>query len=427
MKHSITAIILCIISATSLRAEVTLEWCVEKAMANYPIVKKYGLLSATKEIELSDINKSWLPRADVYAQATLQNAVPSFPAYLSDIVAGMGHEIGGLDKLQYKVVADISQTVWDGGASKARREIARSKEALQNATLDVELYGVRQRVENIYFAILLTEEQIAQSRVTYNLLNDNLEKLRAMLRNGTAMQADVDMTEAQALAINQIITQATNASEGYRRTLELFTGEKIGTEKLVRPEAEMPLTADSNRPELTLFERRLDANQASQRLADRAMMPKVGFFLQTYYGYPGFDYFKSMTDKKLSFNLLGGVKVSWNLDSFYTRKNTRRKTALNANNIAADRELFLFNTEIAAAGQNAAINGLREVMKDDERIVALRGNVRRAAESQLANGVIDTTALLTKISDENMAQLTAIYHRIQLIQEIYKLKYTLDR
>lgn len=427
MKHSITAIILCIISVASLRAEVTIEWCVEKAMANYPIVKKYGLLSATREIELSDINKGWLPRADVYAQATLQNAVPSFPESLSDILAGMGHSIGGLDKLQYKIGADISQTVWDGGASKARREIARKKEAVETAAIDVELYGVRQRVENIYFAILLTEEQIAQSRVTHHLLCENLEKLRAMLRNGTAMQADVDMTEAQALAVNQAITQASNAAEGYRRTLELYTGEKIGNEPLARPEAEMPLTAEPNRPELKLFERRLDANEAAQRLSDVTTMPKVGFFLQGFYGYPGFDYFKSMTDKKLSFNLLGGVKVSWNIDSFYTRKNNRRKTALNASDIATDRELFLFNTAIATAGQNAAIKGLREVMKDDERIVALRGNVRRAAESQLANGVIDTTALLTKISDENLAQLTAIYHSIQLIQEIYKLKYTLDR
>ena len=156
-------------------------------------------------------------------------------------------------------------------------------------------------------------------------------------------------------------------------------------------------------------------------------MPKIGLFAQAYYGYPGFDYFRSMINRELSFNIMAGIKVSWNIDSFYTRGNTSRKTALKADEIEVARDLFLFNTRMKSASQMAAIEGLRKVMADDSRIVALRANVRKAAESQLDNGVIDTTALLSKISDENMARLTARFHEIQLLQEIYKLKYTLDR
>ncbi len=427
MKLRTIPLLLCLLSSLLMNAEVTIEQCVEKAMANYPAIKKYNLMAAANEIELSDINKSWLPRIGVYGQVTAQNIVPSFPEALSDVLQNMGQEMRGMGKIQYKVGVDVSQTIWDGGVSKARRDMSQTQEAVHRAALEVEQYQVRQRVENLYFAILLTEEQIAQSSVTHNLLCDNLEKLRLMLRNGTAMQSDIDMVEAQALTVNQNIVQARSASDSYRRALELFIGEKLGNETLAMPVATMPVNNDPDRPEQKLFERKLEYNDAGNRLANSSLMPKIGWFAQGYYGYPGFNYFQSMMNRDLSFNIIAGVRVSWNIDSFYTRRNTSRKTAVNAAEIAADRDIFLFNTNVQSASQNEIIKGIRDMMQDDARIVELRSNVRKAAESQLSNGVIDVTVLLSKISDENIAMLTSKYHEIMLIHEIYKLKYTLDR
>lgn len=427
VRNKLLILLLSLISYMGAAAEVTIEECVDKAMANYPLVRKYGLMAATRDVDLSDINRSWLPRLGVYGQVTAQNVVPSFPEMLADVMTMMGQEIRGLGKIQYKAGVDVSQTIWDGGASKARREMTRSQDELQQASLDVELYSVRERVENLFFAILLTEEQISQSRVTYNLLGENLEKLRSMLRNGTAMQADLDMVEAQSLLLNQTILQAQSAVDGYREVLALFIGESLEGVSLAMPSSGMPSGIEPNRPELRMFDRQLDVNQASRRLSDSSLMPKIGLFAQAYYGYPGFDYFRSMINRELSFNIMAGIKVSWNIDSFYTRGNISRKTALKTDEIEVARDIFLFNTRMKSASQMAAIEGLRKVMADDSRIVALRANVRKAAESQLDNGVIDTTALLSKISDENMARLTARFHEIQLLQEIYKLKYTLDR
>lgn len=425
--NKLMATLLCLASALAMSAEVTIEQCVQKAEANYPLIKKYDLIALTQELDLSDINKSWLPRINAYGQVTGQNVVPSFPDALSSVLQNMGQEVRGLEKFQYKVGIDISQNLWDGGASKAQSEVARSQQSLRQAQLDVKLYQIRQRVENIYFAILLTEQQIAQASVTHDLLLDNLAKLQSMLRNGTAMQADVDMMEAQALAVSQTIVQTRSALAGYRRILSIFTGDNLDSEALVFPKAEMPADLESDRPELRLFDRRLAFNEATRRLTDASLMPRIGLFAQAYYGYPGFDYFKSMMSRDLSFNIIAGVKVSWNIDAFYTRKNKSRLTSLNAADIAADREAFLFNSRIQTASEAESINGIKEMMKDDGRIVALRTNVRKAAESQLTNGVIDITSLLTKISDENMAKLTSKYHEILLAQAIYKLKYTLGR
>ena len=156
-------------------------------------------------------------------------------------------------------------------------------------------------------------------------------------------------------------------------------------------------------------------------------MPRIGFFAQSWYGYPGINYFESMMKRDPSFNLVAGVKISWNVDAFYTKKNSRRKLALAGEGIENDREVFLYNTRLQTAAQTQEIDGIRSVMADDSRIVELRASVRQAAESQLRNGVIDATALLSKITDENQARLTACYHEIQLLQNIYKLKNTLNR
>ncbi len=427
MKKYLSILLFTVISTICCHAEITMSQCVDKALANYPLIKKYDLIASTCNIELSDINKSWLPRISTYAQGTVQNVVPSFPKTLSSVLDQMGQPMEGLSKFQYKVGLDVAQTIWDGGVSKAQREMKRASAQTQKDALDVELYAVRQRVENLYFAILLTQEQIEQNNNTATLIRSNLEKLRSMLANGTAMQSDVNMVEAQLLGLEQNIIEARSALKGYRRVLELFIGEKLNGEKLVRPDVELPSETESNRPELRLFESRLAATKVAQRLSDTSLMPKIGLFAQAYYGYPGFDYFKSMLNRDLSFNILAGIKVNWNIDSFYTRKNVARKTTVDRKKFLAEKDTFLFNSDMQTASQKETIDGLREVMANDARIISLRTSVREAAESQLRNGIIDTTTLLTKITDENQAKLTAQFHDIQLLQEITNLKYTLNR
>ena len=156
-------------------------------------------------------------------------------------------------------------------------------------------------------------------------------------------------------------------------------------------------------------------------------MPRIGFFAQAYYGYPGYNYFESMTNRNLSFNVMAGVRLSWNLESLYTKSVKRRKLALNSDIIRADRDKFLYNSRQQSAREVSEIDAMREVMQEDTRIVELRQNVRRSAESQLRNGIIDATALLSKINDENQAKLNSAYHHIQLIRNIYKLKNTLNQ
>lgn len=418
---------LLLFAAGALHAQITLEQCVQNARDNYPLIKKYELLDRAQEISLSDINKGWLPQIGVYGQGSVQNAVPSFPDALSDMMAQMGTDMSGLGKLQYRVGAELNQMIWDGGASKSQREIVRADNVERQAQLNVQLYAIRERVENLFFGILLIDEQIKQTQNTQSLLQSNLDRLRSMQANGMAMQSDVDMLEAQYLSVSQQLIQAQSNSQSYRRMLGIFTGMEITRQELIKPTPDTPENMAVNRPEMALFDAQTLANGARLSTIKSGLMPKIGLFAQAYYGYPGFDNFKSMMNRDLSLNVLVGVKVSWNIGAFYTKKNREGQLQIASDGIAADRDVFLFNTSLQTQSQTDRISEIEDFMKEDARIVELRANVRRAAESQLENGVIDATALLSKITDENQARLSASYHEIQLLQTIYQLKYTLNR
>lgn len=420
-------LVLSLFVCVQMSAQVTLEECIALAEENYPIISKYDLLEQTKEVNLSNINKGWLPQINVYGQGTVQNVTPSLPESLTNIINQTGTNIAGVNEWQYRIGADISQNIWDGGTSKVHRKIELAEDAERQAAIDVQLYAVRERVEDLYFGILLMDAQIEQVKNMQLLLQSNLDKLRIMQSNGTAMQSDVDMVEAEYLGTVQQLTQAESASQSYRNVLGLFMGKSIVGQKLVKPEAFIPQDLMPSRPELKYFEKQLQTNEARNASITANMMPKIGLFAQLYYGYTGFDYFENMMNRNPSFNILAGVKLSWNIGALYNKKNDRMKLKLSSDNINVERDIFLFNINLQSRSQLDHIDELKAVIKNNDRIVELRTNVRKAAESQLDNGVIDATALLTKLTDEKQARLTAAYHEIQLLQSIYELKYTLNK
>lgn len=415
------------LSPLMLSSQLTLDRCVELARENYPLVRQYELIRRTENATLSDIGKSWLPRIGAYAQATAQNDVPEFPSGIfPPALASAGFDMPGMRKDQYKVGIDLNQTIWDGGKSAADRTVARNEARRDEMSNDVELYALEERIEILFFGILLTKSQIRQNALTETLLRSNADKLQSMLRNGTAMQSDVDAIEAELLTVRQRTISLQSSAGAYRRMLGMFIGEQV--DSLILPGTEMPrITDGSDRPELRLFAAEQATVEARKKLIRSSLMPRIGLFAQAFYGYPGFDYFRSMTSRDWSFNAMAGIKLSWNIDSFYSRKNSLAQLDNAESRINVAKDLFLFNNRLNAIEQDEEIQRLLKTMEDDERIVRLRTSVRQAAESRLTNGVIDTTGLLSKITDEANASANADYHRIQLVKAIYRLRHTINK
>ena len=417
----------CLLAGLSAGAQVTLDECRRLAREHYPEIRQYDLVRRTEEYTLSNARRAWLPQLSFAVQATWQTEVPSFPNALAGMLAQQGIDMPGMNKDQYKAALELNQTLWDGGKSEADKRIARAEAAEQARSADVDLYALQGRVDNLFFGILLLDERIAQTRLTLDLLRSNLEKVRALQRNGVAMQSDADAVEAELLTVNQQLTQVTASRDSYRRMLEIFTGRPLDGEQLERPDASEPRSMESSRPELALFDATADKLTAQERLVKAATRPCFGLFAQGYYGYPGMDYFQSMMSPDWSWNAMAGVKMSWNFGAYYTRKNSLAKLRTAKEQVEVQREIFLFNTRLQTAEESGDIARLRKALADDDRIVALRRSVREAAESKLRNGVIDTDDLLRKITDEAAAATARSAREIELLKTIYELKHTINR
>ena len=417
----------CLLAGLSAGAQVTLDECRRLAREHYPEIRQYDLVRRTEEYTLSNARRAWLPQLSFAAQATWQTEVPSFPNALAGMLAQQGIDMPGMNKDQYKAALELNQTLWDGGKSEADKRIARAEAAEQARSADVDLYALQGRVDNLFFSILLLDERIAQTRLTLDLLRSNLKKVRALQRNGVAMQSDADAVEAELLTVNQQLTQVTASRDSYRRMLEIFTGRPLDGERLERPDTSEPRSMESSRPELALFDATADKLTAQERLVKAATCPRFGLFAQGYYGYPGMDYFQSMMSPDWSWNAMAGVKMSWNFGAYYTRKNSLAKLRTAKEQVEVQREIFLFNTRLQTAEESGDIARLRKALADDDRIVALRRSVREAAESKLRNGVIDTDDLLRKITDEAAAATARSAREIELLKTIYELKHTINR
>ena len=419
MRIKTIILFLALVSYAPCFAQLSIEACYEKARANYPLIKQYGLIEKTKEYNLSNAAKGYLPQVTFSAQATYQSDVTEIPINL-DAIGLTGVEIPSVSQDQYKMELALSQTLWDGGAIRSERKTLRTQAEVDQRDMDVSMYAINERVNQLYFGVLLAEAQLEQNKVLQAELRRNCDQVSSYIKNGIANQSDLDAIQVDLLKAKQTEAQFEHTKRAYREMLSRLIGEEIGEEtRLVKPEAVRPLTKENNRPELELYQARIRNLRAQDSRITAGMMPKLGLFVTGGYGKPGLDMFED----NFKVYYLAGVKLSWNLGSLYTRKNDRRKIQTGIRSIETQRETFLFNTSLDVAQRNATIDKYIDQLKYDDEIIALRGSVKRASEAKMANGTLSGTDLTRDIHAEQSAIQDKILHEMELLQAIYNLKY----
>lgn len=416
-----------LLASLAVCAQPSVERCKEMAREHYPLIRRYGLIEQSRDYTLSNAARAWLPQVTLSGQATLQSDVVSWPEEFESMLAMQGLDMPGIRRDQYKMQIDVQQTLWDGGKSRTDRAIAESEAAQERMSTEVELYAVDSRVEDIYFGILLMQEQQRQIGEMMQRLQTNLDHMNVLVENGMVMQADADAVEVQLLTQRQSLGQVEARLQSFRRILGLFIGEELGEAPLPMPVAEEPVGYDSERPELRLMDAQMALLQAREQMVDVSLAPRVALFAQGYYGYPGLNMFENMVSHRWTLNGIVGVRMNWNISSLYTSKTSRRQLQNARDNVMLQREVFAFNSRLQAEQESAEVRRIREAIADDDRIVALRSRVREAAEARLQEGMIDTHDLLGKISDETSAKIARSTHQIELVKAIYDLKHTLNK
>lgn len=403
----------------------TLQECQQAAERNYPLIRQYGLIEQTTALTVENIGKAWLPQVTATAQATYQSDVMAWPDQMQTVYQQLGLNMKGLRKDQYRVGIDVSQTVYDGGAIRSQKDIAREQGKVQSAQNDVTLYSVRKRVNEMYFALLMLDKQIELNKDLQELLGGNERKLQSMVKGGTAAESDWMNVKVERLNA----AQKGESLESQRRMLQNVLSAFCGIEvrNVTKPAASSVATTRSNageRPEMQLFNAQLSLADAQEKALDAALKPRLGVFAQGYYGYPGYNMFEDMMSHKWSLNGMVGARLTWNIGALYTRKNDKAKIQMQRDITETNRETFIFNNNLEQIQQSEEIQRYRKLMEQDEEIITLRQSVRKAAESKLSHGIIDVNDLVREINQENAARLQLSMHETEMLKQIYDYKYT---
>lgn len=410
MKHYFSIFLLVI--ATQVFGQelesLTLIQSQELAQKNYPLIKQRQLIKKTEAISLENLQKGFLPQLNISAQATYQSDVTKIP------VSVPGFSFDPPSKDQYKLVADVSQLIYDGGITKEQKALQQINTLVEDQKIEVELYKLKERITQLYLSVLFLDEQLKQVDLVHKDIQIGIKRVDAQIANGVAFRSNSNMLKAENLTVEQRGIELRSSKKGLIDVLSLFLGQTLSDNiQLEEPFSE---NADENpvinRPEIKLFTVQEEFINQQDKLVTAKNLPKASLFAQGGYGRPALNLLKNEFD----FYYVGGVRFNWSLSGLYTKKKEKEQLAINKNSITIQKETFLLNTNLQLKQQHAEVEKLKLLVESDNEIIALRKSVTEAAKAQLENGVITTNDFLKEVNAEDQARQSLITHKVQLIQ-----------
>lgn len=393
------------------RAQLTqlnLDSCQAMARRQYPLIRQYGLVKTAEELSIANVNKGFLPQLTLAGQATYQSDVTSIPFEIA------GQRLEPLDKDQYRITLEVSQSLTDMTNLQDDKSIVRNQRQLSEAQMEVDFHRLAERLNNLYFSILLLTSQEKQLNVLRADIRLGLAKTAAAVDNGTALKTSLDLLQYELLKVEQRTIELQSSKGAYLRVLAGYIGQDVDENAVLEP----PVVTDGgdaiNRPELSLFNyRRLDYN-LQQQSADNRKMPKLSWYVQAGYGRPGLNILNNSFDAFY----IGGLRLSWNITTLYTMKNERRISEYRRRMIDVEQDVFVFNTDMTLRQHNADIEKYRKLIASDRQMIELREKIASITRSQLEQGVVTTTDYLQQINDADEARQNLAYHEVQLLMTI---------
>jgi outer membrane protein TolC len=389
--------------------QLSIDSCYVYAKTNYPLIKQQELILKTKEYTLDNATKGYLPQIGINGQATYQSDVTQIPVSLP------GMNVPTLSKDQYKIYGEINQPLTDVLVINQQKKLINDSYAMEQEKLEVELYKLKERVNQLYFGVLLIDAQLQQAELLKKDIQRAIDKTSAALENGTALKSSVNLLKAELLKAEQRSIELKTNRKGYVDMLAVFINKKINEQTTFQQPAVKGNVLTINRPELKLFDAQKNTFTAQNKLITAKNVPRLSLFFQSGYGKPALN----MLNPDFDFYYMGGIRLNWNLSAFYTFKKDKKIIFINQDLVEVQRQVFLFNTQLSLTQQQTELNKLEELIKSDGEILALRTSIKTTANAQLENGTITMNDYVSYVNAEDQAKQNKLTHQIQLLMTQY--------
>lgn len=391
---------------------ISLKECLRMARDNYPAVKQYRMIEQTRDFTLENAAKGWMPHVSASAGVY---------AFTDILKSNAQMKQTGIDMKNYMANASVTvrQNVYDGGQISANRNVASAQAEVQRQQLNVTVYAINERVQQIYFAILLLDEQIVQNELHQRDFLVSEKNIRSMMKGGVANQSDLDAILVEKLRLEQQKDALAASREAYVRMLGIFIGKDLKRdEKLEKPESPDTVSGKNygtNRPEMLYFSSQNLLLDAQRKQFNARLRPTVSLF--------GMGLIHSKVSGMVdNGGIAGGLSLSWNVGALYTRKNDIRKLDVQRQMNDNERDVFLFNNRLQNEAENGQIASLRRQISHDDEIIRLRESIRTKGDRKVEMGTESVNELVIDINAVNLAKAQKAQHEIQLLMEMYKLK-----
>jgi outer membrane protein TolC len=386
------------------------------AKQNYPLIKRNNLIEKTRQFNKENASKAWLPQIQVVGQATYQNEVTQLPFSLPNMT------IEPLSKDQYKVYADVQQTIYDGGMIANQKKIADVTAGIEKQKTEVELDKLEERINQLYFGILQTDEQIQQTKLTEKDIQNGLSKAEAQLTNGVILRSQMDVLKAQLILLEQKQIELETVRKNFLDLLSVFINKKLNANTALQRPEKIEFTRENNRTELQLFQLQHLAVDVQKSLLHSKNSPKLGAFFQGGYGKPGFNMLKNEFD----LFYIAGIRLNIPISGYYTQKNDLGLLTIQQEEIEVQKENFLFNQKFQTLQSSNELEKIQNLIDKDAQLIVLRERILKASLAQLENGVINTNDYLREVYELDRAKNQKIIHEIQFLLTQYNLRAQLN-
>jgi outer membrane protein TolC len=393
---------------------ITLDECLAAAMKNHPLAGQNQLYDQSENLLQKNIDNGKLPQLNINGQATYQNEVIQLLFNIPGAPAPV------IPKAQYKMSLDANQLIYGGGAIDAQTNIEDYNRRINQLNNDAELYKTRERVNQLYFGILLADMNTQVIDNTNSDLNARLRKLEASVREGTMLPSAVDVLQAEILKAGQRLLEVKSQKLALLNSLKVLTGIEISDDATFnQPGIDVDLSKYTNlRPEFGVFGLMQQKLEATKKLSIAKDMPKVYAFGTAGYGNPGYNFFK----EGARFFGTVGAKLTWNFYNWNQTSREKQILDLNSSIIENQKNAYDMANKSLVQQYLADIAKADAMLKSDDEIITLRESITHSAGSQLENGTLTATDFVTEQLAEEQARLTRNLHQVQLLQSkaLYK-------
>jgi outer membrane protein TolC len=419
MKHMIKriliALFLCglVLNETSAQ-NLSLDSCQAMAKRNYPLIRQFELIEKSKEYSVENIQKGYLPQVNVSGYSTYQSDILTFPFTIP------GSELEPLRQDQHRIYGEINQPITDLFNVKNQKGLVEINAQVENQKMEIELYKLKDRVNQLFFGILLIDAQVQQLEILKKDIHSGIAKTSTAIENGIALKSSLDILKVELLKADQKHLELKANRKAYLQMMSLLTEQELSENSVLEIPKNPTQVSAINRPELRLFDLQNQSFAAQSKLLTNKTLPKLNFFFQGGLGAPGLN----IIDNSAAAYYITGLRLNWSISSFYTNKKEKSLQELNQRGVLVQREAFLLNTDITLRQQNTEIEKMENLILSDGEIIQMRGRIKTTTQNQLENGTATTNDYLIQLNAEDQARQNQILHQIQLLMAQYNYQTT---